>query len=61
MAASTAVIPNEECRDSESSRGGRTARAAADADDLPGASAAVGGGGGDDDDGRRGWTLTSKG
>ena len=37
-----------------------TARAAADGDDLPGASAAVGGGGGGDD-GRRGRTLTGKG
>ena len=34
------------------------ARAAADGDDLPGASAAVGGG---DDDARRGRTLTGKG
>jgi len=34
------------------------ARAAADGDDLPGASAAVGGG---DDDGRRGRTLTVQG
>ncbi len=34
------------------------ARAAADGDNLPGASAAVGGG---DDDGRRGRTLTGKG
>ena len=34
------------------------ARAAADGNDLPGASAAVGGG---DDDGRRGRTLTGKG
>ena len=36
------------------------ARAAADGDDLPGASAAVGGGGGGDD-GRQGRTLTGKG
>ena len=37
-------------------------RAAADGDDLPGASAAIGGGGGDDDDdGRRGRTLPGKG
>ena len=45
-------------RDSKSSRGSRIARAAADGDDLPGASAAVGGG---DDDGRWGRTLTGKG
>ena len=36
------------------------ARAAADGDDMPGASAAVGGSGGEDD-GRQGWTLTGKG
>jgi hypothetical protein len=40
----------------------RTVRAAADGDDLSGASAAIGGGGGDDDDdGRRGRTLPGKG
>ena len=37
-----------------------TARAAADGEDLPGASAAVSGSG-DDNDGRQGRTLTGKG
>ena len=54
------TIPKGERRDSESSRGGGTARAAVDGDDLPGASAAVSGSG-DDDDGRQGRTLMGKG
>jgi hypothetical protein len=60
VAASTTAILNGERRDSESSRGGGTARAAADGKDLPGPSAAIGGSGGNDD-GRQGWTLTGKG
>jgi hypothetical protein len=44
----TNAIPNGERRDSESLRGGGTARAVADGDDLLGASAVVGGGGGND-------------
>jgi hypothetical protein len=49
-AVPTTAIPNGERRDSKSSRGDGTARAAGDGDDLPGASAAVSGSG--DDDGR---------
>jgi hypothetical protein len=49
-AVPTTAIPNGERRDSKSSRGDGTARAAVDGDDLPGASAAVSGSG--DDDGR---------
>ena len=51
-AVSTTVIPNGLRRKSKSSRGVGTARAAADAEDLPGASADISGGRGDDDDGR---------
>ena len=59
-AVPTTAIPNGEWRDSKSSRGGGTARAAVDGDDLPGASAEVSGSG-DGDDSRQGRTLTGKG